>query len=123
MSDKLVAAAVAKLGSENAAELAKAIGLPGLGKAEARARRWIQGRNEPDYEGTVRLLEYVGWLRVDEKAAPTSGHEGGGSDPMQAGAAAAMAEAARVLEEAGHRLLALAADLQPPQPGSSRRAG
>lgn len=74
--ETILQAAFEKLGSTSTRELAQAIGLQGDYRKQ-RVDRW-RDRGSADYEGTIRLLEYVGWLRVDEGAAPASGHEGGG---------------------------------------------
>ena len=63
------------------------------------------------------LRAEVAALRAVIEAAPALGHAGGGSEPTPAAVDAAMAEAARVLEEAGRQILALAAGLQSPAGG------
>lgn len=67
---ELVALAVAKaradLGLADDEELsgskfATALGLEG-GEPAARVRYWLKQRGAPDYEATIAILEYLGWL-------------------------------------------------------------
>src|SRR4051812_19249298 len=53
-----------RLGVEQPSEIARKLGLTDYG-APQRVRRWINGRNGPDYEGTMAMLQAAGWLSMD----------------------------------------------------------
>lgn len=62
-------AEVAKaLGVSTPTELAKAIKLEGYNSPQ-RVRRWMEGNNAPDYEGTMLMLEATGWLKIPKSRA------------------------------------------------------
>lgn len=107
--EELVTAAVTKLGTDDPHALAAALGLPGKpSAAEDRARRWISGKNAPDYYGTVALLEFVGWL---QPAAATPSAAAAPS-PDRVEAARAIDETVAALEDTVAVLARLAASLR-----------
>ena len=113
--DRLIEAAFAKLGSTSNLDLAKAIGLSGDHRSQ-RVARW-RSKNAADYEGTIKLLEYVGWLRdpaeaARAEAAPSSST--GVSEQTVRALRSLLAEAAGLLEVA-------ADELDPPSASPGRR--
>lgn len=116
--ETILAAAFEKLGSTSSRELAQAIGLEGDYRKQ-RVDRW-RDRGSADYEGTIRLLEYVGWLRVDAAGEATR--------PALAAPALAPVEAAEELMAAASMAAASAMKSRcgilplpfcPPRPGGA----
>lgn len=62
---ELTALAWRAVGSpEKPVEFARALGLEGDSRAQ-RVKRWRSGENEPDYEGTIKMLAAAGLLREE----------------------------------------------------------
>lgn len=61
--EKLELGEVQKPGKGPAGPLSKELGI-----SYQRVYRWFQPGNEPDYEGTMLLLEKCGWLNIDADA-------------------------------------------------------
>lgn len=59
-------------GATTPTELARAIGMTGY-SAPQRAKRWIDGSNEPDFEGTVLLLAAAGMLNIENPTLVVEG--------------------------------------------------
>ena len=53
-----------RLDTESYTEFARKINLTSY-EAPKRVRRWADGENDPDFEGTMLILEAVGWLSMD----------------------------------------------------------
>jgi hypothetical protein len=75
---ELAAAAWAALAPKTDADFARRLGLTGDYRSK-RVRRWLDGTNEPDYEGTVTMLRAAGLLREEAVAAVASSGPGRGS--------------------------------------------
>jgi hypothetical protein len=61
-ADKLVEAALAK--ADGPTNLARHLQLAGYSSPK-RVARWRDGVAKPDYESTIALLQFVGWLDED----------------------------------------------------------
>lgn len=87
-----------------------------IGAGESRVNLYLNGKRIPDGAYLLAMIREAGLLASASEPGAASG------EATQEEADAAVLEAARVLEEAGRRILDLAADLRPSN-GSSRRAG
>lgn len=52
-------------GTDSPTKLSDELKLSGR-HAPQRVTRWRRGENEPDFEATIAVLSYLGWLKEDE---------------------------------------------------------
>jgi hypothetical protein len=62
--DQFVRAVMRKLGARGPKDLARKAQLDPW-YVDKRIRNWLQGRNEPNFEATILLLQAAGWLDED----------------------------------------------------------
>jgi hypothetical protein len=77
--------------------------------AQQRITRWLKGENDPDFEGTLLLLEAAGWLHVDAATnRPTRAEDA--------------VEAKQLLQEVRRALVDLAQRISPAEETQRRSA-
>lgn len=85
--EEFIELVTSKLGVTKPGDVARALGLTDYG-APQRVARWMKGRNGPNYEGTMLMLDAAGWLNITVDRA-----EEGGLDAAAAAAGEAESQA------------------------------